>query len=305
MRRATLGRGFTLIELLVVVAIIALLISILLPSLNAARRQARTVKCSSSLHQLGLGWTFYAEANNGFAVASRPGTLDGDNVYDVGNGKKHRPRWLSTLGKHADIYAFNQPDPDPDGDSQNVDNDLLVCPEVPLWRNERNASYGYNFQFLGNARTQSDGAFLNFPVRISSLRSSETVVIADSLGTAAHYARTDRTAYDSYPEDGKQTTDLGNHAYMLDPPRLLTNSDFCDNKELGTRGGPDARHRGKCNFVYTDGHARSTTVEQLGYLQRDDGSYVLYKDEAESLGRILTNRFFSGSGRNDDPPIRY
>src|SRR5688572_20551118 len=58
-------RAFTLIEILVVVAIIALLISILLPSLSRARKQAKTVVCQSNLHQIGLGLFMYAEAHKG------------------------------------------------------------------------------------------------------------------------------------------------------------------------------------------------------------------------------------------------
>jgi prepilin-type processing-associated H-X9-DG protein/prepilin-type N-terminal cleavage/methylation domain-containing protein len=60
--------GFTLIELLVVVAIIAVLIAILLPSLGRARDVARTVKCSSALKQMGFAGITYADNENGWWV---------------------------------------------------------------------------------------------------------------------------------------------------------------------------------------------------------------------------------------------
>jgi len=56
-------RAFTLIELLVVVAIIALLISILLPALGRAKEQTKAAVCSSNLHQLALASTYYAQEN--------------------------------------------------------------------------------------------------------------------------------------------------------------------------------------------------------------------------------------------------
>ncbi len=57
-RRKT--RGFTLIELLVVVAIIALLLSILLPSLTAAREQGKRAKCLAALKGLSTGMQTYS-----------------------------------------------------------------------------------------------------------------------------------------------------------------------------------------------------------------------------------------------------
>jgi len=82
-------KAFTLVELLVVIGIIALLVSILLPALGAARRQANTVKCLSNLRQFGQAIVMYANDNKGFLV---PG-----GVVNPSDGGIFRDNWATVL----------------------------------------------------------------------------------------------------------------------------------------------------------------------------------------------------------------
>ena len=74
-------RAFTLVELLVVVAIIAILLALLLPTLNRAREHSRRIACASNLRQLAHALVLYGNDNGGWfpsssvsRIQAQPGT---------------------------------------------------------------------------------------------------------------------------------------------------------------------------------------------------------------------------------------
>lgn len=107
--------GFTLIELLVVVAIIALLISILLPSLSAARDQAKATKCAANLSSVGKALHSYLAESKGVFPLSYAYATDASGKVDLDNqslsiafGYVHWSYALFNRGE-ADPAAFQCP----------------------------------------------------------------------------------------------------------------------------------------------------------------------------------------------------
>ena len=88
--------GFTLVELLVVIGIIALLISVLLPALQAARRSADRTKCLAALQQIGQAYHMYANDNKGLLPMQRH-----QYATPANNGTIRERKWFDMISRYV------------------------------------------------------------------------------------------------------------------------------------------------------------------------------------------------------------
>lgn len=166
-----IGTGFTLVELLVVISIIALLLSILMPSLQKVRESAKAVVCLSQMKQLSTAVYLYSASNNGWALPSS--ATSGGQMPQAG------PLWFMRLKqqKYIDYKPFDLANPD------NCDAGILHCPSDR--RHKGAYSYSANRYVMGFSNPTPGNVYEESMrvKRLSNVRRPSDVIMLGERGS--------------------------------------------------------------------------------------------------------------------------
>lgn len=250
------SRGFTLIELLVVVSIIALLVSILLPSLGKARRQAQAIRCLTNVKQVAIALSMYSINYNDHVppcfVAPAP---DGFAYGEYAGTSSRYSTWYHLLSRYLIV----------DREEKTYGGEIFWCPLVKgAYRGSYNC-YGYNFRVLspwGDKDLWGD-----YTAKLSSFRGPSEVMMVCDAGQVWE----NKFLYE----------DSANWPTMANNPGFGEVM-FPGDKDWGrmsSAGGtktvmsvPMARHDGgRLSCMFLDGHVQQLDVHELLDSERGTG----------------------------------
>jgi prepilin-type N-terminal cleavage/methylation domain-containing protein/prepilin-type processing-associated H-X9-DG protein len=246
-RRTARRNGFTLVELLVVIGIIAVLISILLPALNKARRQAKAVQCSSNMRQVAGALIMYINANKGHfppCQIKANGSAPDDTVpYNMGWW------WATELVRQKYITA---PNSYADGHLSLPRTSVFRCPEGIDEDGLKGGAGDYPTDYKNNSYSIGN----------------ETQAIAEKFGIVTWYMLNSRNLSGSgaWPSGKKQTPFLYFNAAPAGDD--LQKRDWQRQMSMVKRAGEMIMIVEACDSNYTDQATRSKKYPDTVYCNR-------------------------------------
>jgi prepilin-type processing-associated H-X9-DG protein len=249
--------AFTLIELLVVISITALLIALLVPSLQNSRQQANAALCGSNIKQLILGLTMYETENGSFPYSfdntpmdPPPGGYPGGSAYD-----RRGWWWFNYIANYSKKDKGKKT--------------VLQCPSknitnLKLKHNVLCSNYGVNQSICKSSSGRYDD-FIGTPLSTADIsHASQTFLIGDSGYSMITWWHATDT-----PPVALENTIIEDTAYI---PSLKINAE----RELWPGQEGDAingRHPNKSvNVGFADGHVSRTKADDL-FVEEDSGNY--------------------------------
>jgi prepilin-type N-terminal cleavage/methylation domain-containing protein len=248
-----IGKAFTLIEVLVVVAIIALLISVLLPSLRVARERARTTACAANLRTTAMAVRYYTQANREYYPGS-------------GRWSEDCSIYIQRLG----VRKFAGSDVIP-GSPDSVDQvvDAYVCPSDPV-RNETGQVarlWNGSWRIMSYRVSYALNGWLCFPLldpaaaRLGTNFDVKDDAVRDRHGSVVpRYLR--RTSDDRRPAQTVMMTDAGDDDLGPRPPEWdeQLRWDFDDEPDAygADYSALEVHHGDGNNFLHADHHVEFT-----------------------------------------------
>jgi prepilin-type processing-associated H-X9-DG protein len=242
--------AFTLVELLVMISIIGLLMSVLLPSLGRARRQADAVVCTNNLRNLGFAFACYANDYDDYTMPARVQQTD---AYIYWWGKKSDdgidyktgflwPYLRSELKKNS-VYEC----PSQRFGSYKLQGKPSGEPDDPKWIT---STYGYNGYYLCPPQSgwDDDINIKNRPwQKIITVKNPDKVfAFADTLIDLSG-------------------SGLPFNTFLLDPPYKYVPKNYGDSWPKNPWPTTCFRHNDRVNVVFVDGCCASMDLEGAEY----------------------------------------
>jgi prepilin-type N-terminal cleavage/methylation domain-containing protein/prepilin-type processing-associated H-X9-DG protein len=267
--------GFTLIELLLVIAVIAILIAILLPVLNRAKAESKTVVCTSNIKQLVVTFTAYEIQNGKFpygfdsnslqSKTAPPGGWSGKSDYD-----KQGWWWFNFITDflHSDIKK----------------NPLLWCPARSIRdqgakKNILCGNYGVNQAICKNSVCNKGPQVTGTPLRTAQIaHPSATFLLSDSGYSTIMwwYAKPSGTLVGNPPHKiSSGIMEDSSYVPGLDKANIKRLSLFRPGTDFDALNG---RHLNKIvNTGFVDGHVIRKKSDDFYIPKSDENLSLLWK----------------------------